>query len=216
MFQTIQAEHIYVWFSLHFRTCDTKLYFYQSSLVRLLQFLSFWLQRLAQDPNYAVARAASSAIDELKKQWELEEGDSLRFVMNQNLASEDADGDNSAADDDTWGVNKLKDSNFDDNGPMHKKSSWPAHAVWLCGMRVGAVLPGAHVSASVGSNRTKHTSVFLQLTCRFRLFRKIPKTGRELGRSVRDRDWNGRGFITPVFSGIPYLDRNIPYLIRIY
>ncbi|XP_066336025.1 senescence-associated protein OSA15, chloroplastic-like [Miscanthus floridulus] len=47
------------------------------------------LQRLAQDPNYAVARAASSAIDELKKQWELEEGDSLRFVMN------------SAADDDT-------------------------------------------------------------------------------------------------------------------
>ncbi|XP_066382114.1 senescence-associated protein OSA15, chloroplastic-like [Miscanthus floridulus] len=59
------------------------------------------LQRLAQDPNYAVARAASSAIDELKKQWELEEGDSLRFVMNQNLASEDADGDNSAADDDT-------------------------------------------------------------------------------------------------------------------
>ncbi|KXG29064.1 uncharacterized protein LOC110435671 [Sorghum bicolor] len=60
------------------------------------------LQRLAQDPNYAVARAASSAIDELKKQWELEEGDSLRFVMNQNLASEDTDGDdNSAADDDT-------------------------------------------------------------------------------------------------------------------
>lgn len=60
------------------------------------------LQRLAQDPNYAVARAASSAIDELKKQWELEEGDSLRFVMNQNLASEDTDDDdNSAADDDT-------------------------------------------------------------------------------------------------------------------
>nr|AGT16852.1 hypothetical protein SHCRBa_235_G19_R_50 [Saccharum hybrid cultivar R570] len=60
------------------------------------------LQRLAQDPNYAVATAASSAIDELKKQWELEEGDSLRFVMNQNLASEDTVGDdNSAADDDT-------------------------------------------------------------------------------------------------------------------
>lgn len=79
-----------------------KLYFHQSSLVRLLQFLSFRLQRLAQDPNYAVARAASSAIDELKKQWELEEGDSLRFVMNQNLASEDTVGDdNSAADDDT-------------------------------------------------------------------------------------------------------------------
>lgn len=57
------------------------------------------LQRLAQDPNYAVARAASRAIDELKKQWELEEGDSLRFVMNQNLASRDTDDDNSAADD---------------------------------------------------------------------------------------------------------------------
>ncbi|CAN6341446.1 unnamed protein product [Urochloa humidicola] len=51
------------------------------------------LQRLAQDPNYAVASAASRAIDELKKQWELEEGDSLRFVMNQNLASEATDDD---------------------------------------------------------------------------------------------------------------------------
>jgi hypothetical protein len=61
--------------------------------------LLFQLQRLAQDPNYAVARAASRAIDELKKQWELEEGDSLRFVMNQNLASRDTEDDNSPADD---------------------------------------------------------------------------------------------------------------------
>jgi len=59
------------------------------------------LQRLAQDPNYAVARAASRAIDELKKQWELEEGDSLRFVMNQNLVSEGTDDESSAADDTT-------------------------------------------------------------------------------------------------------------------
>ncbi|XP_062218945.1 senescence-associated protein OSA15, chloroplastic isoform X2 [Phragmites australis] len=59
------------------------------------------LQRLAQDSNYAVARAASRAIDELKKQWELEEGDSLRFVMNQNLAAEKTDDDNSGADDTT-------------------------------------------------------------------------------------------------------------------
>ena len=59
------------------------------------------MQRLAQDPNYAVARAASRAIDELKKQWELEEGDSLRFVMNQNLVSEGTDDESSAADDTT-------------------------------------------------------------------------------------------------------------------
>ncbi|CAO2150373.1 unnamed protein product [Urochloa humidicola] len=57
------------------------------------------LQRLAQDPNYAVATSASRTIDELKKQWELEEGDSLRFVMNQNLASEATDDGSSAADD---------------------------------------------------------------------------------------------------------------------
>uniref|UniRef100_A0ACD5TBE8 Uncharacterized protein n=1 Tax=Avena sativa TaxID=4498 RepID=A0ACD5TBE8_AVESA len=57
------------------------------------------LQRLAQDSNYAVASSASRAIDELRKQWELEEGDSLRFVMNQSLDSEETDDDGSAADD---------------------------------------------------------------------------------------------------------------------
>ncbi|KAJ6824958.1 uncharacterized protein M6B38_381005 [Iris pallida] len=41
------------------------------------------LQRLADDSNSAIAAAASKAIDELKQQWELEEGDSLRFMMNQ-------------------------------------------------------------------------------------------------------------------------------------
>lgn len=41
------------------------------------------LQRLAQDSNPAIAAAASKAIDELKQQWELEEGDSLRFLMNK-------------------------------------------------------------------------------------------------------------------------------------
>uniref|UniRef100_A0A453NTF9 Uncharacterized protein n=2 Tax=Aegilops tauschii subsp. strangulata TaxID=200361 RepID=A0A453NTF9_AEGTS len=47
------------------------------------------LQRLAQDSNPAVASSAARAIGELRKQWELEEGDSLRFVMNQNLISEE-------------------------------------------------------------------------------------------------------------------------------
>lgn len=41
------------------------------------------LQRLAEDHNPAVAAAASKAIDELKQQWEVEEGDTLRFIMNQ-------------------------------------------------------------------------------------------------------------------------------------
>uniref|UniRef100_A0A0E0KYH6 Senescence domain-containing protein n=1 Tax=Oryza punctata TaxID=4537 RepID=A0A0E0KYH6_ORYPU len=57
------------------------------------------LQRLAQDSNYAVARAARRAIDELTKQWELEEGDSLRFVLNQNMVSEETADDSAAADD---------------------------------------------------------------------------------------------------------------------
>ncbi|XP_020595647.1 uncharacterized protein LOC110035712 isoform X2 [Phalaenopsis equestris] len=43
------------------------------------------LQRLAEDHNPAVATAASKAINELKQQWELEEGDSLRFIMNQHF-----------------------------------------------------------------------------------------------------------------------------------
>ncbi|XP_026380890.1 senescence-associated protein AAF, chlorolplastic-like isoform X2 [Papaver somniferum] len=40
------------------------------------------LQRLAEDDSPAIAAAASRTIDELKKQWEIEEGDSLRFMMN--------------------------------------------------------------------------------------------------------------------------------------
>ncbi|KAM3227598.1 hypothetical protein ACQJBY_059381 [Aegilops geniculata] len=51
------------------------------------------LQRLAQDSNPAVASSAARAIGELRKQWELEEGDSLRFVMSQNLISEETDSD---------------------------------------------------------------------------------------------------------------------------
>ncbi|KAJ8761242.1 hypothetical protein K2173_001298 [Erythroxylum novogranatense] len=39
------------------------------------------LQRLAEDRNPAIAAAASKAIYELKKQWEIEEGDSWRFTM---------------------------------------------------------------------------------------------------------------------------------------
>ncbi|XP_010528541.1 PREDICTED: uncharacterized protein LOC104805617 [Tarenaya hassleriana] len=51
------------------------------------------LQRLAEDSNPAIAEAASRAIYELKKQWEIEEGDSLRFMMTMNntTSSEDDD-----------------------------------------------------------------------------------------------------------------------------
>ncbi|PKA57537.1 hypothetical protein AXF42_Ash020081 [Apostasia shenzhenica] len=50
------------------------------------------LQRLAADSNPAVAAAASKAINELKKQWELEEGDSMTFSMNQRSRDNDKDG----------------------------------------------------------------------------------------------------------------------------
>ncbi|KAE9596141.1 hypothetical protein Lal_00031129 [Lupinus albus] len=40
------------------------------------------LQRLAEDSNPAISAAASKAIYELKKQWEIEEGDSWRFKVN--------------------------------------------------------------------------------------------------------------------------------------
>ncbi|KAL5573870.1 hypothetical protein UlMin_023467 [Ulmus minor] len=46
------------------------------------------LQRLAEDSNPAIAAAASKAIYELKKQWEIEEGDSWRLMMNQNFMEE--------------------------------------------------------------------------------------------------------------------------------
>lgn len=46
------------------------------------------LQRLAEDSNPAIASAASKAIDELKKQWEIIEGDSWRFTMNQKAKGE--------------------------------------------------------------------------------------------------------------------------------
>ncbi|KAH0875186.1 hypothetical protein HID58_072548, partial [Brassica napus] len=49
------------------------------------------LQRLAQDSNPAIAAAASRAIIALKKQWEVEEGDSLRFMMNFEKPSDDDD-----------------------------------------------------------------------------------------------------------------------------
>ncbi|KAF5480008.1 hypothetical protein F2P56_000784 [Juglans regia] len=48
------------------------------------------LQRLAEDSNPAISIAASKAIFELKKQWEIEEGDSWRFTMNQQTNKEDS------------------------------------------------------------------------------------------------------------------------------
>ncbi|XP_050374272.1 senescence-associated protein AAF, chlorolplastic [Argentina anserina] len=49
------------------------------------------LQRLAEDSNPAIAAAATKAIYELKKQWEIEEGDSWRFTMNQYSMEEKGD-----------------------------------------------------------------------------------------------------------------------------
>ncbi|KAB1208101.1 hypothetical protein CJ030_MR7G013042 [Morella rubra] len=46
------------------------------------------LQRLAEDTNPAISAAASKAIYELKKQWKIEEGDSWRFMMNQETNEE--------------------------------------------------------------------------------------------------------------------------------
>jgi hypothetical protein len=60
--------------------------------LKILIFLSFFfsLQRLAEDSNPAIAAAASKAIYELKKQWEIEEGDSWRFMMNQLTMQKDS------------------------------------------------------------------------------------------------------------------------------
>ncbi|EEF31196.1 senescence-associated protein AAF, chlorolplastic isoform X2 [Ricinus communis] len=49
------------------------------------------LQRLAEDRNPVIAAAASRTIYELKKQWEIGEGDSWRFMMNQK-SEEKVDG----------------------------------------------------------------------------------------------------------------------------
>lgn len=44
---------------------------------------SLCVQRLAEDRNPAIAAAASRTIQELKRQWEIEDGDSWRFMVNQ-------------------------------------------------------------------------------------------------------------------------------------
>lgn len=57
----------------------------------MASFSSLWfqLQRLAEDSNPAIAVAASKAIYELKKQWEIDEGDSWRFMMDENTTMEE-------------------------------------------------------------------------------------------------------------------------------
>ncbi|XP_057971864.1 senescence-associated protein SPA15, chloroplastic isoform X3 [Malania oleifera] len=56
------------------------------------------LQRLAEDSNPTIAAAASKAIRELKKQWEIEEGDSWRFMMDQKpMEDVDSEEDNNNA-----------------------------------------------------------------------------------------------------------------------
>ncbi|KAF8034724.1 hypothetical protein BT93_C0897 [Corymbia citriodora subsp. variegata] len=49
------------------------------------------LQRLAQDSNPSIAAAASRAMYELKKQWEIEEGDNWRFTMDKDQKVDDAE-----------------------------------------------------------------------------------------------------------------------------
>lgn len=56
------------------------------------------LQRLAEDSNPAIAAAASKAIYELKKQWEIEEGDSWRFMVSQNIMEEGSEEDDNGRD----------------------------------------------------------------------------------------------------------------------
>ncbi|KAK4480096.1 hypothetical protein RD792_013153 [Penstemon davidsonii] len=51
------------------------------------------LQRLAEDSNPAIAAAASNTIYELKKQWDIEEGDSWKFMMNRTSMEDDEEED---------------------------------------------------------------------------------------------------------------------------
>ena len=60
---------------------------------------SILFQRLAEDSNPTIAAAATKAIYELKKQWEIEEGDNWRFIMNQysmDEKGEDQEADNNS------------------------------------------------------------------------------------------------------------------------
>ncbi|XP_047974536.1 senescence-associated protein SPA15, chloroplastic-like isoform X2 [Salvia hispanica] len=56
------------------------------------------LQRLAEDSNPAIAEAATKTMFELKRQWEIEEGDSWRFMMNQNAQADNKDADDTESD----------------------------------------------------------------------------------------------------------------------
>ncbi|KAL3525003.1 hypothetical protein ACH5RR_013375 [Cinchona calisaya] len=55
------------------------------------------LQRLAEDSNPAIAAAASRTINELKRQWEIEEGDNWRFMVNQ-IPEEELEGNEDVTD----------------------------------------------------------------------------------------------------------------------
>ncbi|XP_057840711.1 senescence-associated protein AAF, chlorolplastic-like [Cryptomeria japonica] len=49
------------------------------------------LQRLARDSNPAVGAAASKAIEELRRQWQIEEGDTLLFSMDERYLNTEID-----------------------------------------------------------------------------------------------------------------------------
>lgn len=63
--------------------------------------LSILMQRLTEDSNPAIAAAATKAIYELKKQWEIHEGDSWRFTMNQYIMEQKGEGQETDNDSDT-------------------------------------------------------------------------------------------------------------------
>ncbi|XP_023527651.1 uncharacterized protein LOC111790816 isoform X3 [Cucurbita pepo subsp. pepo] len=73
------------------------------------------LQRLAEDSNPAIASAASKAIKELKKQWEIEEGDSWSFTVNQKTTMEANEANDDDDDDDDDDDNDNDDDYDDDN-----------------------------------------------------------------------------------------------------
>jgi hypothetical protein len=94
--------HVDSWKCRHGSLTGTSIFFKKkaNSFLNGINFhLPFSSQRLAEDKNPAIANAASKTIHELKKQWEIQEGDSWRFMMNQKPVEEvDSQEDNNDAD----------------------------------------------------------------------------------------------------------------------
>ena len=92
-FLYIYTEHIFLIIVLTTKYIFHALYIYIYIYIFLFLWWNGcvflpWTQRLAKDSNPAIAVAASKAIYELRKQWEIEEGDSWRFMMDENTMDE--------------------------------------------------------------------------------------------------------------------------------